>query len=196
MASKRLLNFVIAGLLILYPALVYFGLQNMKPSDVAWLLLAVISVRLILTLKDTKSQGLALSTTGVAAIVLWASALSDSELGLKFYPVAINLTLLCIFALSLIKPPSVIERIARLKEPNLPETGVQYTRKVTGIWCVFFTLNGTAALYSTTLSLEAWTLYNGLISYILMGILLGGEMLYRKIRIQQRHLDNKSCQKP
>ena len=33
---------------------------------------------------------------------------------------------------------SAIERIARLQHPDLPPEGVVYTRRVTQIWCVFF----------------------------------------------------------
>src|SRR3546814_9842236 len=74
-----------------------------------------------------------------------------------------------LFFLSLLQPPSMIERFARIVEPNLPETGVWYTRQVTKIWCAFFVLNGAAALYTSTVaSMEIWTLYNGSIAYALM----------------------------
>ena len=72
------------------------------------------------------------------------------------------------------------ERMARLTQPDLPESGVRYTRAVTQIWCGFFVLN--AALSSWTIyldNLRVWTLYNGLISYLLMGSLFVGEWLYR-----------------
>lgn len=74
----------------------------------------------------------------------------------------------------------MIERFARLHEPDLPESGVRYTRKVTFVWCAFFILNGAAALWTALqASLELWALYNGLIAYVLMGALLGGEFLVR-----------------
>ena len=85
-----------------------------------------------------------------------------------------------IFAVSLKTPPSIIERIARLQEPDLPESGVSYTRKVTKLWLCFFAFNGTAAAITLGLSKEIWVLYNGLIAYVLMGLLLLGEWLYRR----------------
>ena len=65
-------------------------------------------------------------------------------------------------------------------EPDLPEAGVRYTRTVTWVWCGFFAVNAGIALWTAlATSLETWALYNGLISYGLMGLLLGGELLVR-----------------
>ena len=75
----------------------------------------------------------------------------------------------------------MIERFARLQDPNLPEVAISYTRKITKIWRVFFIVNGATSIITTQLNIEYWTLYNGFISYILMGTLLGGEWLYRKM---------------
>jgi len=68
----------------------------------------------------------------------------------------------------------------------LPAGGVAYTRKVTIMWCAFFVANGLAAL-ATALwaSNEVWLLYNGLVSYLLMGALFAGEWLVRR-RIKAR----------
>lgn len=86
---------------------------------------------------------------------------------------------LVLFAGSLRTRP-IIERFARMKHPNLPPEGVRWCRKVTVVWCVFFVLNGSAAL-ATVLSgdRDLWTLYNGFVSYLLMGLLFAGEWLLR-----------------
>ena len=95
---------------------------------------------------------------------------------------------LIVFSYSLLKPPSVIERLARLQEPDLPEEGVIYTKKVTLVWCVFFVFNILASLYTVFYtSTEIWTLYNGLISYVLMGTLFLSELLYRKWLMTKQH---------
>mgnify|MGYP003988786837 FL=1 len=96
--------------------------------------------------------------------------------------------MLVLFFVSLLHPPTIVERFARIQNPNLPEAAVRYTRKVTIVWCVFFVCNGCAALYTALFSsLETWTLYNGAISYALMGILFAGEYLIRR-RLQHRAL--------
>ena len=91
-----------------------------------------------------------------------------------------NLGLLYIFGFSLYKKPSVIETLARLQEPELDDFAVKYTEKVTWVWCLFFCVNGSIALYTALCSsIAQWTLYNGLISYILIGTLMSVEWLVR-----------------
>ncbi|WP_079751670.1 COG4648 family protein, partial [Vibrio parahaemolyticus] len=105
---------------------------------------------------------------------------------LKFYPVVVNVCMLCVFAFSLKQPQSIIERLARLQEPELPPSGVAYTRKVTMVWCVFFVLNAAFALYTCFLPVKIWTLYNGLISYLLAGSLFAGEWIVRQF-VRKEH---------
>lgn len=78
----------------------------------------------------------------------------------------------------------MIERLARLQQPDLPAKGVLYTRRVTQVWCGFFIINGSIAFITAVwASFELWSLYNGLIAYLLMALLFAGEYLIR-IRTQ------------
>ena len=105
----------------------------------------------------------------------------NAVLPLKLYPVLVNAVLFVVFQYSLRHPPTVIERLARLQEPNLPESGVRYTRKVTIVWSVFFVVNGSIALGTALWASDAtWALYNGLIAYGLMGLLFAVEWLVRQ----------------
>ena len=106
---------------------------------------------------------------------------------LKLYPAAVSAFFLARFSYSLVHPPTAIEKIARITDPQLSAAGVIYTRKVTLLWCAFFVLNIAASLYTTLFaSMEAWALYNGLISYLLIGSLLAGEYCYR-IFLRNQH---------
>jgi uncharacterized membrane protein len=110
-----------------------------------------------------------------------ASIPAYASLGLKLYPVAVSAVLFAYFFRSLFAPQTVVERMARLRNPELGPEGVSYTRKVTKIWCVFFVLNGALALgLALWGSDRAWALYTGLIAYILMGMLFAGEWLVRR----------------
>jgi uncharacterized membrane protein len=82
----------------------------------------------------------------------------------------------------------MIERFARLQEPHLSETAIRYTRQVTIVWCVFFVLNGSIALYTALFcEMKTWALYNGLIAYVLMGALFAGEYLVRlRVKAHER----------
>ena len=123
----------------------------------------------------------------VAAVAIGALVMIfNSAQYLKFYPVCISGLMLILFAVSLIRPPTVIERLARIRIPDMPDAAIRYTRKVTIVWCGFFAINGCIALYTALYSsLEVWALYNGAISYALMGFLFAGEYLIRR-RVQKK----------
>ena len=76
--------------------------------------------------------------------------------------------------------PTVIERIARLTDPALPDEAIPYVTGVTRVWCAFFVVNGAIALWTALAASDAtWALYNGAIAYVLIGALLLGERLVR-----------------
>lgn len=159
-----------------YPLLVYLGLQRVEPRWLALLLAGMALARAWVT-----RQRFWLAAAGGAALLGLASALGNAALPLKLYPVLVNGVFLSVFGASLRWPPSAVERIARLTEPNLPPVAVAYTRTVTQVWCGFFAVNGLAALATALWAPAAiWALYNGLIAYVLMGLLFSGEWLLRQ----------------
>lgn len=104
-----------------------------------------------------------------------------ASIALKLYPVAMNLAFLASFGFSLWRGPSMVERFARLQDPDLSPRAVAYTRSVTKVWCAFFAANAGVALWTALyLSHEAWAVYNGAIAYGLMAALFGAEWLYRQ----------------
>jgi len=166
-----------------YPLTIYFGLRVFEPRTVALLL----AVALILRRRKEAHRLLSGLTridlaTLVALLCLAAlTALTNSETLLRFYPAAVNLGMLLLFGFSLISGPSMIERFARLQEPDLSPDGVRYTHRVTQIWCAFFVANGIAAAWSAVYaSREQWAFYNGFLAYLLMGVLFAGEWLVRQ----------------
>jgi uncharacterized membrane protein len=85
------------------------------------------------------------------------------------------------FAYSLMWPPTIVERIARFQHPDLPLAVNSYLRKVTIAWLMFFIINAIiSAATAASGSLRLWTLYNGLISYLVMGVMFAGEFLIRQ----------------
>ena len=109
------------------------------------------------------------------------SALFSARHWLLYYPLAVSLALLCLFGWSLTRPMSLVERLARLQDPALPPAAIGYTRRVTQVWCGFFVINGALAAFTIWHGdLALWSLYNGLISYALMGGLMGAEYLVRR----------------
>lgn len=180
-----MVTWLVAALALAYPLLAYFGLLFGSPALVAAVLMGLLLIRL----KWHKS-GLFGPYVNVVAVmivlVLGVSVLTNSNIGIRFYPVMVNLMLLTLFVSSLFFPPPIIERLARLQQPDLPPSGVTYTRKITMIWSVFFLLNGSIALGTAVWAdMQTWALYNGFIAYLLMGGLGAGEWLIRRRVIKQ-----------
>ncbi|CAI0873318.1 Predicted membrane protein [Serratia quinivorans] len=178
----RLLQVVTWLVLLLYPLAVWVGLTRWGTTVLAPLLVTVFTLRLLVLRGKLRQQmwlGKALAIVGILlALASWA--LKQSH-WLLYYPVWVNALLLSLFVYSLFVPPTVVERLARITEPQLDAAGVAYTRRVTQVWCGFFIVNGAIAL-ATCLSgdIALWTLYNGGISYLLMGALMGIEWTVRK----------------
>jgi uncharacterized membrane protein len=161
---------------VAYPLVVYLGFGRWNP---AWLALALAG---LLFLRALGSRDLVWAAAGVGALLLGAAAgLGGSWVPLKLYPVMVSAVLLAVFGFSLRHPPTIIERIARLREPQLPPQAVAYTRKVTLAWCGFFLANGAvSAATALWASDQFWVLYNGLLSYLLVGAFFGIEWLLRQ----------------
>ena len=169
------LGLLLAGLL--YPFAVYYGMEHFAPWQFGLLLGSLWLARALTAGRRPGSLWMAV----VAIAFCLLLALFDSPLLLRWYPVLISGFMLALFGLSLKYGPPMVERLARLSEPELPDKAIRYTRQVTIAWCVFFLCNG---LLATALTLWAplswWMLYNGLISYGLMGLLFAIEWLLRQ----------------
>ena len=123
----------------------------------------------------------------LAAVVLGAaSLLSQSPSFVFFYPVIVNAVLLTVFASSLFSSQTIVEKIARFKDPNFSDNEIPYVRKVTMAWAIFFLFNGSVALVTIFIPDKSyWSIYNGAVSYALMGIMFLGELY-----IRHRHIKN------
>ena len=180
----RVLHWVAVLLFMLAPPVIYFTQERIEPRYFALGLVVLFSIRVLPALTQKNDSSVFVIWSVTMLLVLTTIALSDSTTLLLLYPAVMNVGFLVLFLYSLIIPPTVIERIARMQEPDLPESGVLYTRKVTVIWCVFFVLNGMIAGWTVLTGNRAlWAVYNGLIAYLLMGVLMISEYLIRtKIR--------------
>lgn len=176
---------VLSAVIILYPVIVYFSLGHFEPRPIAIVLIGLALVRLLIDGRRSYfSAGMAQAALVAAALLLVgisATALNSAVL-LQYYPVYLNFMLFALFLFSLLHPPSIVEQIARPREPEFPEAAVIYTRRVTMVWCGFFAFNGTVALYTIIeTDLKIWAIYNGFISYCLIGLLFVGEIFARRI---------------
>ena len=161
---------------LIYPLAVWLGQGQIEPRFLAGLLVLAGLTRVHMLKISQVGRWWLGGTLLLFILAVWSNVL----LPLKLYPVLVNAVLLSVFAYSLISPPSMIERFARIREPNLPMRAISYTRRVTQVWCIFFAANGAIALMTALWASPAtWTLYNGLIAYVMMGLLFAGEYVVR-----------------
>lgn len=177
-----LLGFLVAAV---YPFVVYIGLDHFEPRHLGVLLAGAFALRHA----HSAAHGLrgwavhekvaALALAALVSVV----AVTNSEALLLLYPAFVSAIMLALFAASLARPPSIVERVARARGRPLGPEAARYTYRVTQIWCGFFLMNGALAAYTALYaSRAAWVLYNGLLAYLLMGALFAGEWLYRRRR--------------
>jgi uncharacterized membrane protein len=184
---SRAALFIISLLLLAYPIGVYFGLSYMEPRHLGLLLLALVAARFALAHRHLNRNNLTslLPVTVATALLCLLILIFNQTSMVRLNPALVNLVLLLTFGYTLFRPPSMIERLARLSGADISGPAVSYTRNVTKVWCVFFVLNGAVALYTCFFtSLKTWTLYNGLIAYILMGLLFLAEYHVRQQKIR------------
>ncbi|MDY0420179.1 hypothetical protein PYW49_21240 [Enterobacter sp. 170198] len=182
---------ILTGLMLLaWPFLIGYGLAS---HNLQWIL-PVMALVLLLRLYQARQHSgplryVFLSVTLAGVVLCVASALLHAHQWVLFYPVVVNLVMLVVFGGSLWTSMPMVERLARIREPHLSPAGVRYTRKVTQVWCGFFIGNGAIALFTVLYAdMRLWTLWNGVIAYILMGTLMASEWLVRQ-RVMKREND-------
>ncbi|MEO3990589.1 COG4648 family protein [Pseudocitrobacter cyperus] len=177
-----LIRVATGAVLLAWPFLVWFGLAH---NGLQWLLPA-LAVVLLLRLRQARHNAgpmrRVMQSVALAGLALCiASALLGTHQLLLYWPVAVNGIMLALFGSSLFSAMPLVERLARLQHPHLPAQGVRYTRRVTQIWCGFFIVNGSIALFTALYgSMPLWSAWNGMIAYLLMATLMAGEWLVRR----------------
>ncbi len=180
---KILLIVVVALITFLYPFAVYAALGYNKVSWVIFILIGALVLRTFIGGRKNLLINICLLT--VASVVAIWYAISNSQIPVLCYPVLINLIFLGLFSFSLFKGKTpIIEVVASLTTPKEQRTEFfkKYCRGVTIAWVIFFIVNGLIALGTVLYgNWKIWTLYNGFISYLLMGAMFAIEFVFRNI---------------
>lgn len=175
----------------LYPVLVFTCLVVWKvPARVFSLFIifiALVSFLMATGGKDKKKTTRLLASAALLLAVGVVCLVTGRSLFLKLYPVLISAIFLCVFGYTLFVRPCMVFRLATMMDTSirgsLAERRVErYCTRVTVIWCVFFVLNGGVALVTVFSEHDIlWSVYNGGVSYLLMGLLFAGEFIVRRV---------------
>jgi len=171
------------ALALAYPVGIYCALVWFEPRIVAGALIVILLLRRrVYAQRYFRELSWTSRVILAALLALFLGALFENdETLLRLYPALLSGAFLLVFGLSLVNPPTVVERLARLRNPDLTASGVRYTRQVTQVWCLFFVLNGLIAAWTAVWgSRELWAVYTGFISYVAMGLLFAGEWVVRR----------------
>ncbi|WP_031434722.1 COG4648 family protein [Methylomarinum vadi] len=174
---------LVTCLFLVYPYLVYRGIE----SGMAWLAPAVFSgIYLVQALKVRNVKTKLYRATVAIALLLGAYYLQT--LTAKVMPVFIQLMLMYFFGRTLLKDkgPSFIESFVRLEFPEFPPGVSEYCRQLTILWTGFFAFNAAMCIGLAVWGTDFWwTLFNGVVIYLLIGLLMIGEYIYRHFRFPE-----------
>ena len=106
---------------------------------------------------------------------------------IKYYPPLMNLFIFLIFFSSLFKKETIIQKFAKLMDGELNEKVLIYTRNLTYVWCVFLFFNLLISIVTIFMSDKVWMIYNGFLSYVLVGLMFAVEY---PIRLNYRRKNN------
>lgn len=193
---RRILSLLLASLGLLYPGLVYLALDRVPAGALALAALALVAARLGLLARGGPLAAVLIPPLALVAFATILLALTGAERAALTYPVLMSLGMASAFAWSL-RPghPCLVEHFAALSEPDPTPAARAYMRKVTVAWALV--LSGNAALSGWTVlhgDPALWALYNGLLSYLLLGGTAGIEYLIRRaISRQTRRGSDKNC---
>jgi len=112
-------------------------------------------------------------------LVVGALYLLKANIWFRLYPAVMVTLALAVFAVSLCRVP-LVERIARGMGERLDARGVAYCRRVTQVWVAFLAAHLAVTVATVFASREVWAVYNGIIAYVLMGLLFAGEWIVRR----------------
>lgn len=105
---------------------------------------------------------------------------------LKFYPPVMNFCIFLIFFTSLFQEKTVIQKLVLAIESDVDEKVMHYTRNVTYVWTIFTFLNFLVSFVTVFMSEKIWAIYNGFVSYFLVGIVFIIEYIVR-INFKRKH---------
>jgi uncharacterized membrane protein len=167
-------------LIVAYPVMIYLLLSY----QIAWLG-ALLVFAIIVWQLHKRDNWLTWALVMLVGVLL-SARLFGTDAALKMSPLFIHGSLFTVFTQSLYNTP-LIERFARLEfSDELPSGIAAYCRKLTILWAAFFAANIAGVAWLAIRGDDAtWMLYNGLVVYLLIGTLLLGEYLWRRIAFSE-----------
>ena len=178
MTRSTFIRAIFLACIAAYPFIILFGLKHLPPSAFGLALLVLLAMRYGVLLPGERPILLPMLLIFLGYAL--TATVSRSEAMLLYYPAVVNFTLCAVFLNSLREGDSLLLRIIRARGWPVSEHGPKYLYRLTAVWAAFFVANGLVSIWTSTMSIEIWTLYNGFLSYCLVAVLVGVEYLFRR----------------
>ncbi len=170
-------------MLLSYPLLSHWFIQQQKPQYAVHLLAIYVGVFALASVLGQRKLHIGSTLALVLAVIL---ALLPGWQGvnlLQLMPVLINLLLALGLGYSLGngQTPLITRLASIMRGGNMPDPVRRYTRAVTLVWCLFFVFMAVVALLLVLFgSLESWSLFANLLTYILIAGFIVLEFAFRR----------------
>jgi uncharacterized membrane protein len=178
---------IISGLFIVAsPWVLYWTLSQGDVTVAAITLIAWVIVRTIPVLLSAKKEQrvAALQLPAIALVFAILGWIFDQGVLLMILPSATQAAFGLTFLRSL-KTTPLIEHFARMVKPSLSPGEQVHCRRWTRIWGFYLlVLAATGLVLAAVASLAVWTVYVGLVSYGLVGVLFAIEYVVRKFKFR------------
>lgn len=183
---KRVLGALSVLLFLASPWVLYLTLSQHR-LDLAALVLVgwgVLRAVPVLLAAEREHRLAALQLPAIALAFALLGWLLQDGLPLLILPSATQAAIALVFLRSLRTTP-LIERFARMVKKELSPPELAHCRRWTGVWAGYLLVLAAGGLaLARWASLATWTLYVGLLNYLLIGALFAVEYLVRKIQFR------------
>lgn len=149
---------------VAYPIAVFFALQHgfsVRMMGIVLICAVLIGI--------AQSKNLWIGICGI--LLAGLSFISNQGIFLKLYPVLMNVGVCAIFAISLRGTPMIQRFVQKIQNEITPKM-IEHARLATIAWVIFLAINTLISLVTVFMSDFVWTVYNGLISYGLIGLMI------------------------
>jgi uncharacterized membrane protein len=183
---KTVLGIVSTLFLLASPWVLYWTLSQHRVDVAAITLIAWVIVRTIPVLLSARREqrAAALQLPAIALVFAGLGWVSNNGTWLLILPSATQATFGLAFFRSLRGTP-MIEHFARMMKPELTAAEVAHCRRWTAVWGGYLlALAAIGLALARWAALTVWTVYVGVLSYVLIGVLFAVEYVVRKVQFR------------
>jgi uncharacterized membrane protein len=192
---------------IMYPVLVFCALVVFK-LPIRYLSIGIIIFAIAYTIVNSRhykgKHTVALFVSPLILCIIGVISLClDDSIIIKWYPALASIAYLTIMITSFIFPPplayyfvDIFDKSIKTKIPKEIFDGFCFKASI--VWCVFFFVDAIIAVITVYFSSELfWGIYNGGVTYFIMGLIFVGEFIVlktieKKYRMEQLAVDTEA----